>query len=107
MLFGNIKFYGFFIALIIMWLVTELGSLLGCIIFLFWILLQSIFIQLIVQLNNYIYKFIKNIDLILQDYIIFIIYNFILDFFLKSLLIYILKNLIISFYIISVLYKFR
>ena len=105
-MFNSIKFYEFSVALIIAWLTIELRSLLRCIFFSFRISFQSAFIQLIIQLDSYIYKFVKNLNPIFWVYIILMMYNLILNFFLKSSSVYILKNLIILFNIINIIYKF-
>ena len=107
MLFCSVEFYEILIILIIVWLTIVLRSSLGCIFLLFRILFQSIFIQLIIKLNRYIYKFTKSINLILYFHIIFIIYNLILNFFLKSSSVYILKNLVVLSNIINIINKFR
>ena len=105
--FSGVKLHGFLIALIVSWLVIELGSPLRCVLFLFQISLQSAFIQLVVQLNNHIHKFAKNIDLIFRDCIIFIAYDLVFNFFLESLPIHVLEDLIILSNITGVLGKLR
>ena len=49
----------------------------------------------------------KNVNLILHSYVMFIIYNFVLNFFFEFFLIYTLEGFIILSNIISIIRKFR
>ena len=95
LLFRSVKLYKILIALIIMYLIIIQWSLLRCVISLFGILFQLMFIQLIIKFDKYIYKFTEDINLIFYFYMILVMYNLVLNFLLESSLIYILENFII------------
>ena len=63
-------------------------------------------IELLIEFNNYINKSSQYIDLIIQVYIIFVFYNFVLHYFLSILFIYISQRFLIPFYDFYIIYEF-